>query len=201
MSNFLQLYVSVLPSETAAAAHPLLRRYRLDALRTASTAPPSAWALLRASAAFYRHNSSNFVWYLAGRELGWLKASAQGESVHVVLAGIYYGLKLDGGYVKRVSASGNLLAATENTLPNGESKQQAAEEDNNNDDDDGIRGSQLNKDLAQLVNGVGRIGYATSADDIPRDGERQAQDRDGDVGMDDGEDEEDFMKAVERLGY
>ncbi|KAH0558372.1 hypothetical protein GP486_004968 [Trichoglossum hirsutum] len=87
----------ILPMEVD---HPLVDRWREDAMRNAN----SHWRLLRASAAYYRHHKGNLVWWLAGKELGQLKALASCE-FHMVVKPIHASYIPDKSYVRRVRMS------------------------------------------------------------------------------------------------
>lgn len=57
---------------------------------------PSHWDLLKASVAFHLFHRKNFVWYVAGVELGEIKALAQGRgSYRCVAGGVFEAFKLD----------------------------------------------------------------------------------------------------------
>ncbi|KZF20397.1 hypothetical protein L228DRAFT_285105 [Xylona heveae TC161] len=63
-------FLGILPPSDS--THPLALHWRQDAGPGGSNL--SDWRLLRASAAFAKHHRSKFVWYVAGRELGMIKA-------------------------------------------------------------------------------------------------------------------------------
>jgi hypothetical protein len=96
----------------ADSTHPLLSHWRRDAERdneddaAAGTGAVSHWSLLRASAAFtryYKVGSGKFPWYMAGRELGILKARRASKGRwRAVVEPVYACLKPDAGYLKRV---------------------------------------------------------------------------------------------------
>jgi hypothetical protein len=77
--------------------HPLLRRWKEDA----NHSPYSHWRLLRASAAFYKYSAYKFAWWVAGRELGQLKALAS-SGYNTVVTPIHASYKPDRSYVRRV---------------------------------------------------------------------------------------------------
>lgn len=90
-------FVKIMPAESM---HPLVSRWRRDAERE----DISHWSLLRASAAFKRHHrGGKFLWHVAGRELGIMKAMKTGRW-RAIVEPIYAGLKPDAGYIKRVEA-------------------------------------------------------------------------------------------------
>ena len=64
--------------------------------------PWSDWKLLKASAVFANHSHFNakFPWYMAGRELGFLKSQASGFP-RSMIADVYQSLKSDGAYIER----------------------------------------------------------------------------------------------------
>ena len=101
-SRFLQ----ILPP--ADSKHPLISHWRRDAERNQDHASGngtcSHWSLLRASAMFTRyHKYGKFPWYMAGRELGILKAGrAPKGKWRAVVEPVYACLKPDAGYVKRM---------------------------------------------------------------------------------------------------
>jgi len=94
----------------ANSTHPLVAHWRRDAERNeddgTGTGTVSHWSLLRASATFtryYNRSSGKFPWYMAGRELGILKAGrATKGKWRAVVEPVYACLKPDAGYVKRV---------------------------------------------------------------------------------------------------
>ena len=56
----------------------------------------SYWDLLKASVAFYRHHQTNFVWHMAGIELGEIKATARGKGTYrAVVRDVFDAFKLD----------------------------------------------------------------------------------------------------------
>ena len=56
----------------------------------------SYWDLLKASVAFYLYHKSNFVWHMAGIELGEIKAMARGRGTYRAVVGeIFDAFKLD----------------------------------------------------------------------------------------------------------
>ncbi|KAH0545314.1 hypothetical protein FGG08_000613 [Glutinoglossum americanum] len=77
--------------------HPMLQRWREDAIRS----PYSHWNYLRASAAFHKYPKHKFVWWVAGRELGQLKALASSRC-HMVVSPIHASYKPDASYVRRI---------------------------------------------------------------------------------------------------
>ena len=98
-------FCSIMPP--AQSKHPLVSHWRLDAERaqcSQANGSVSQWSLLRASAAFMRHhNRGKFLWYVAGRELGILKAGKVSRGKwRAVVEPIYASLKPDAGYVKRI---------------------------------------------------------------------------------------------------
>lgn len=63
----------------------------------------SSWALVKASVAFHHHHRRAFIWYLAGIELGEIKAMAKGRgNYRVVTNEIFDTLKLDSKLVDGV---------------------------------------------------------------------------------------------------
>ena len=61
---------------------------------------PSHWNLVKASVAFHKYHQSNFIWYIAGVELGELKATANGRGTyHPVVNDVYTTLKPDIGLI------------------------------------------------------------------------------------------------------
>lgn len=94
----------------ADSTHPRITHWRHDAERnedvSTGTGTISHWSLLRASAAFTRYHKSGsgkFPWYMAGRELGILKAGrAPKGKWRAVVEPVYASLKPDAGYVKRL---------------------------------------------------------------------------------------------------
>ena len=91
-------FSKILPAEST---HPLVCRWRRDAERS----DVSHWSLLRASAAFIRYHrgTGKFLWYVAGRELGLMKAGKTGRW-HAVVEPVYAALKPDAGYIKKVGS-------------------------------------------------------------------------------------------------
>lgn len=68
--------------------------------RAHAAGKPSRWDLLKASVAFYHHHKRNFVWYIAGVELGQIKAMARGGgSYRIVVNEMFDSFKLDGKLV------------------------------------------------------------------------------------------------------
>ena len=64
--------------------------------RDHSAGRASHWDLLKASLAFYRYFSSTFVWYVAGVELGEIKAMARGRGTYRAVVGeVFEAFKLD----------------------------------------------------------------------------------------------------------
>jgi RNA dependent RNA polymerase len=97
--------------------HPLARRWREDANRS----PASHWRLLRASAIIEK--SSKVAWWVAGRELGQLKAMASG-GYHTVVTPIHACYKPDGNYVRKANV-GRLTGVgveVESVMGDGESE-------------------------------------------------------------------------------
>ena len=76
---------------------------------------PSYWDLLKASAAFRMHDKTNYVWYIAGLELGQIKATAKGPGTfHTVVTHVFETYKLDGKSVD--TAKRRELMAEQNRL-------------------------------------------------------------------------------------
>jgi hypothetical protein len=105
LSSIYEKYIGILPESSNPLASTLL--------------PPcipedySSWALLKASVLFASYNQnfvSNFVWWMAGKQLAYLKASALAQnrgginvgvgSFHVVVPRMYAMLKPDSVFVK-----------------------------------------------------------------------------------------------------
>ncbi|KAI9765485.1 MAG: hypothetical protein M1840_007311 [Geoglossum simile] len=76
--------------------HPLVRRWSEDANRS----PVSHWRLLRASAIIGKY--TKVAWWVAGRELGQLKAMASG-GFHMVVTPIHASYKPDSNYVRKAN--------------------------------------------------------------------------------------------------
>ncbi|KAI9878540.1 MAG: hypothetical protein M1830_000594 [Pleopsidium flavum] len=91
-------FVRIMPADST---HPLVSRWRRDAERN----HVSHWSLLRASAAFikYHRGTGKFLWYVAGRELGIMKAAQTGRW-RAVVEPVYAALKPDAGYVKKIGS-------------------------------------------------------------------------------------------------
>lgn len=101
-------FLDLKPSAEAIALSPIVARWaRDDTIDSGSPAPstpttslpPSHWRLLKASAAFSHFHERNFIWYMAGHELGFLKAQARG--CRPVVTDIWQCMKLDGRAVER----------------------------------------------------------------------------------------------------
>lgn len=68
--------------------------------RAHAAGKPSYWDLLKASVAFYHLHKTNFVWHVAGIELGQIKAMSKGGgSYRVVVNNMFDLFKLDGKLV------------------------------------------------------------------------------------------------------
>lgn len=68
--------------------------------REHSAGRASYWDLLKASLAFYRYFSTAFVWYVAGVELGEIKAMARGRGTYRAVVGeVFEAFKLDPKFV------------------------------------------------------------------------------------------------------
>ncbi|KAL9101734.1 MAG: hypothetical protein Q9163_003032 [Psora crenata] len=75
-----------------------IRRWQSDHRRGKST----HWDLLKASMAFHLYAPSQFVWYLAGVELGEIKATAKGRGTYrPVVNNLFDSFKVDGKFVDR----------------------------------------------------------------------------------------------------
>lgn len=60
------------------------------------------WGLVKASCLFHRYHKRPLVWYVAGIELGEIKAMARGRGTYrVTIGGIYAAMKLDRKYLDR----------------------------------------------------------------------------------------------------
>lgn len=101
-------FLALKPSAEAISLSPVVARWARDdgtdsttpaPSTPTSSLPPSHWQLLKASTAFFFFHASNFIWYTAGPELGFLKAQAKG--CRPVVTDIWQCMKLDGRAVER----------------------------------------------------------------------------------------------------
>ena len=119
-------FLGLEPSAAAIAQSPVVRRWAQDLrsnkpIRELNTVvrapsfkadpgtPPSSpvnhWALLKASTAFSMFHNTNFIWYIAGPELGILKATAKGMGgFRTVTKGMWECMKMDRKMVERRKA-------------------------------------------------------------------------------------------------
>lgn len=81
--------------------HSVVDRWRSEA--ETPTAIGGSWRCIKASALFYLwHKSGKFVWYVAGLELGQIKAQAKGlDNYHTIVGGLYEFYKMDGKMLRR----------------------------------------------------------------------------------------------------
>jgi hypothetical protein len=93
LESYLQ-YTAILPDPSE---HPLISSWIKYADQQSSE-----WKLLKASAlyALCLYQCKSFPWYMAGRELGFIKCRASGSLVPVI-ADIYSSLKPDAAYIER----------------------------------------------------------------------------------------------------
>lgn len=81
--------------------HPVVHRWRSESGDTADAG--KSWLYIKASALFslwYRYR--DFPWWVAGKELGEIKAKARGlGSYHIVVDGLYELFKFDGKMLRR----------------------------------------------------------------------------------------------------
>lgn len=101
-SSFTTSFTSITSTSTAAATSftsTTTAREEEEAVEDAYQF--SHWKLLRASAAFAKFHNTKFVWYVAGRQLGFLKARIGRESV-MLRGDMHAALKVDGGFVRKV---------------------------------------------------------------------------------------------------
>ena len=89
------------PNDAAslAAASPLVRRWANEYYCTSSATggPSDNWSLFKASVAYSQHSRSSCIWYMAGIELGELKATAKGRgSYRTIVREVFDALKVDG---------------------------------------------------------------------------------------------------------
>lgn len=72
--------------------------------RDHSSGKPSHWDLVKASVAFYHHFKTKCVWYIAGVELGQMKATARGKGTYRITVGnVFESFKLDGKLVDGIT--------------------------------------------------------------------------------------------------
>lgn len=71
-----------------------------------------SWSLLKASLLFAQHHRSDgFCWYVAGRELGELKATARGRAGYrTVVKPVHEVLRVDNKAIERVKKRGDMMA-------------------------------------------------------------------------------------------
>ena len=63
----------------------------------------SHWDLLKASVAFHKHHAKQFVWHMAGIELGEIKATAKGRGTYrTVVDSVFNAMKIDGKAVEGI---------------------------------------------------------------------------------------------------
>ena len=119
------------------------------------------------------------MWWIAGRELGWLKAAGSGEPCFTVIGPLYHGYKLDGGYVKRLEESGR---RTEDI--SGRQTQEAETER-------GGEGEEIDfeRDLVEVMEGLEGMGVDKGMSGTSEEGEEEVLQ------------DEEFMEAVETLGF
>ena len=82
-------------------SHPVVDRWRSETEDPADAG--KSWRFIKASAVFCLwHRSGKFAWYVAGPELGEIKAKAKGlGSYHLIVGGLYEYYKLDGKMLRR----------------------------------------------------------------------------------------------------
>ncbi|KAI9788594.1 MAG: hypothetical protein M1835_002180 [Candelina submexicana] len=85
--------------------HPLILWWAKEAKRSGDA---SFWSRLKASEAFCKFANSSFPWYMAGKQLGEMKARTRGN-YRTIIPSIYVGLKLDPGHVKRIESKRPVL--------------------------------------------------------------------------------------------
>jgi len=100
--------------------HSVVDRWRSE-IET-PTAIGGSWRYIKASALFYLwHKSGKFVWYVAGLELGEIKAQAKGlDTYHTIVGGLYEFYKMDGKMLRRSQGreSGNDAFLTDDKQSN-----------------------------------------------------------------------------------
>lgn len=81
--------------------HPVVERWRSETEDLADVG--KSWRFIKASAMFWLwHRSGKFVWYVAGPELGEIKAKSRGlGSYHIIVGDLYDFYKLDGKMLRR----------------------------------------------------------------------------------------------------
>lgn len=84
----------------AIEGNPVTKRWKNERSRSSGT---GYWNLLKASAVYHEfHKSGKYAWWIAGVELGELKATAAGKGTYrIVKEDIFEALKLDNKVVKR----------------------------------------------------------------------------------------------------
>ena len=84
----------------AGIRHPVVDRWRGETQGPADVG--KSWKFIKASAVFCKYHNGKFAWYVAGPELGEIKAKAKGlGSYHTIVSGLYEFYKLDGKMLKR----------------------------------------------------------------------------------------------------
>ena len=94
------MFLAIEPPDTS---HPMVRRWK----KAGVCGRKSHWLLLKASALFAHFHKRNFVWHVAGEELGEMKAMRT-RSYHTIVSDIFAAYRLDTRYVKRPERKRNL---------------------------------------------------------------------------------------------
>ena len=90
-------FLKVKPPEKT--QHPVVKRWYQE---WKATKGGGYWSLIKASALFYKNHRSSLVWWIAGIELGEMKATAAGRGTYrPVIGEIFNVFKLDGKAVDR----------------------------------------------------------------------------------------------------
>lgn len=92
-------FLAIQPLKTI--THPVVDRWRSEDESPAAIG--GSWRYIKASALFCLwHKSGKFAWYVAGQELGEIKAQAKGlENYHTIVGGLYEFYKMDGKMLNR----------------------------------------------------------------------------------------------------
>ena len=88
------LFLAIEPLESS---YPVVRRWKKDPIGGRK----SHWLRVKASALFTNFHTRNFVWHVAGEELGEMKAMKT-KSYHTIVSDLFAAYKLDTKYVKRL---------------------------------------------------------------------------------------------------
>ena len=88
------MFLAIEPPDTS---YPMIGRWK----KAVVSGRKSHWLLLKASALFANFHSRNFVWHVAGEELGEMKAM-RSRSYHTVTSDLFAAYKLNTKYIQRL---------------------------------------------------------------------------------------------------